>query len=100
MMLLAGLPADLYLTQTGSATSMPCARACARRAASSPVEDTPIARRPHSLLVENWVLTSQSLLLRGKSSDGVLAPPPDLHRQWVPFPPQELPNMGRFYWRD
>ena len=19
---------------------------------------------------------------------------------WVPFPPTELPNMGRFYWRD
>ncbi len=45
------------------------------------------------------MLTSQSLLLRGKPGDGVLAPP-RTYQEWVPFPPQELPNMGRFYWRE
>ena len=39
------------------------------------------------------------MLLRSKPSDGVLAPPRDF-TDWVPFPPQELPNLGRFYWRD
>jgi hypothetical protein len=45
------------------------------------------------------VLTSQSLLLRGKPRDGVLAPPRHF-TDGCRFPPQELPNMGRFYWRD
>jgi len=99
VMLLAGLPADLYLTQSWVAY-LDAMRASVRgRPGVIAVEDTPIGRRPHSLLIENWVLTSQSLLLRGNPRDGVLAPPPDL-TPWVPFPPQELPNMGRFYWRD
>ena len=38
---------------------------------------------------------------RGEGSpDGVLAPPTSYKGQWVPFPPEELPNMGRFRWRD
>lgn len=99
VMLLAGLPADLFLTQSwvGYLDAM---RASVRiHGGVIAVEDTPIGRRPHSLLVENWVLTSQSLLVRGKPTDGVLAPPRDF-TEWVPFPPTELPNMGRFYWRD
>ena len=52
------------------------------------------------LFVEDWVLTTQSVVLRGRPSDGVLAPPRAYAGQWVPFPPEELPNMGRFRWRD
>ena len=33
---------------------------------------------PYSLFVEDWVLTTQSVVLRDKPSDGVLAPPRDL----------------------
>jgi hypothetical protein len=99
VMLLAGLPADLYLTHdwVGYLDAM---RASVRQKSGViAVEDTPIGQRPYSLLVENWVLTSQSLLLRGGAGDGVLAPPRSF-TEWAPFPPQELPNMGRFYWRD
>ena len=98
-MLVAGLPADLFLTQSWVGYLDAMHASVQMRSGVIPVEDTPIGRRPDSLLVENWVLTSQSLLLRGKPSDGVLAPPRDF-TEWVPFPPQELPNMGRFYWRD
>jgi hypothetical protein len=99
MMLVAGLPPDLFLTQTW-VSYLDAMRASVRvQSGVIAVEDTPIGRRPHSLLVENWVLTSQSMLMRGKPTDGVIAPPRDF-TEWVPFPPQELPNMGRFYWRD
>ncbi len=99
VMLLAGLPADLYLTHDWVGYLDALRSSVRQKSGVIAVEDTPIAQRPHSLLVENWVLTSQSLLLRGRSSDGVLAPPRTF-TEWVPFPPQELPNMGRFYWRD
>jgi len=99
LMLVAGLPADLFLTQSWVSYIDAMHASVQMRPGVIPVEDTPIGRRPDSLLVEDWVLTSQSLLLRSKPSDGVLAPPRDF-TEWVPFPPQELPNMGRFYWRD
>jgi hypothetical protein len=99
LMLAAGLPAEIVLTQSWVAYLDDMRASVRDHSGVIAVEDTPIGRRPHSLLIENWVLTSQSLLLRGKPSDGVLAPPRDF-TEWLPFPPQELPNMGRFYWRD
>ena len=98
LMLVAGLPADLFLTQSWVGYIDAMHASVQMRSGVIPVEDTPIGRAPHALLVENWVLTSQSMLLRSKASDGVLAPPRDF-TDWVPFPPQELPNLGRFYWR-
>jgi hypothetical protein len=99
VMLIAGVPADLFLTQSW-VNYLDVIRSSVRgHGGVIAVEDTLIGRRPHALLVENWVLTSQSLLLRGKPGDGVLAPPRDF-TEWVPFPPQEPPNLGRFYWRD
>jgi hypothetical protein len=99
LMLLAGLPADVYLTHEWVGYLDAMRSSVRQKSGVIAVEDTPIGQRPYSLLVENWVLTSQSLLLRGKASDGVLAPPRNF-TEWAPFPPQELPNMGRFYWRD
>lgn len=99
VMLVAGVPADLYLTQSW-ANYLDAMRTAVRSGGGIiAAEDTPISKRPYSLFVENWVLTSQSLLMRSKPSDGVLAPP-RTYQDWVPFPPEELPNMGRFYWRD
>lgn len=99
LMLLAGLPADLQLTQSWVGYLDAIRTSVQSRGGIIPAEETPLARPPYSLFVENWVLTSQSLLLRGKPGDGVLAPP-RTYQEWVPFPPQELPNMGRFYWRE
>lgn len=99
VMLLAGLPADLFLTQSWVGYLDAMRNSVRARSGVIAVEDTPIGGKLHSLLVENWVLTSQSMLVRGKPTDGVLSPPRDF-TDWVPFPPTELPNMGRFYWRD
>ena len=62
-------------------------------------EDTALARWPDVLLVENWVLPSQSLAVREEAGDGVVVPPRGFS-DWVPFPPLEPPNLGRFYWHD
>jgi hypothetical protein len=62
-------------------------------------EDTPLAHPPDLLMVENWVLTCQSLVLRSKRGDGIVAPPRTF-TDWVPFPPTRPPNLGQFYWRD
>ena len=99
-MLLAGLPADLQLTQSWVGYLDAIRTSVQSRSGILPVEDTPLGRLPYSLFVEDWVLTSQSVLLRDKPTDGVLAPPRSYMGQWVPFPPEELPNMGRFRWRD
>lgn len=100
LMLVAGLPADLQLTHSWVGYLDAIRTSVQSRSGVIPVEDTPVGRPPHSLFVEDWVLTTQSVVLRGKPSDGVLAPPRSYGNSWVPFPPEELPNMGRFYWRD
>jgi hypothetical protein len=100
LMLLAGIPADLQLTQSWVGYLDNIRTTIRERSGIIPVEETPLARQPYSLFIENWVLTSQSVLLRAKPTDGVLAPPRTYVNEWVPFPPEELPNMGRFYWRD
>ncbi len=100
VMLLAGTPADLQLTQSW-ANYLDAIRASVQlREGVIPVEETPLARPPYSLFVEDWVLSTQSVVLRDKPTDGVLAPARAYEGQWVPFPPEELPNMGRFRWRD
>lgn len=99
-MLMAGVPADLQLTQSWVGFLDAIRTSVQSRSGVIPVEDTPLARPPYSLFVEDWVLTTQSVVMRGKPSDGVLAPQRSYGNAWVPFPPEELPNMGRFYWRD
>jgi hypothetical protein len=100
VMLVAALPADLQLTQSWVGYLDAIRTSVRSRGGIIPVEDTPLARPPYSLFIENWVLTSQSVILRARPADGVLAPPRTYVDEWVPFPPEELPNMGRFYWRD
>ena len=48
---------------------------------------------------KNWVLPSQSLLLRSRPGDGIIAPPRDF-TEWTPFPPSQPPDIGKFVWRD
>ena len=100
LMLVAGLPADLLLTHSWVGYLEAIRSSVQVRGGVIPIEETPLARPPYSLFVEDWAFTTQSLVLRGKPSDGVLAPPQAYAGQWVPFPPEEPPNMGRFRWRD
>jgi hypothetical protein len=99
LMLLAVIPSDLLLTATWSSYMNALIATVRSNSGIVAFEDTPLAHRPHNLLVENWVLTTQSLALRSKGDDAVLAPPKGFD-EWVPFPPKEPPNIGLFFWRD
>jgi hypothetical protein len=99
LLLLAGLPADIFLTFTWI-DYLQAMRATVRsRAGVIAFEDTPIAKFPRTLMVEDWALPSQSLVLRSKPGDGIIAPP-RTYTAWTPFPASRPPDIGTFVWRD
>jgi hypothetical protein len=99
LLLLAALPSDIMLSVSWSNFLQSFRQVVVTHRGIVAFEDTPLAHRPDLLMVENWVLTCQSLVLRARQGDAVLAPPRSF-TDWVPFPPTEPPNVGRFYWRD
>ena len=99
LMPFAILPADIFLSKTWVDFVQSTRTTVMSRSGIIAFEDTPLAHRPDFLLVENWVLSLQSLALRTKDRDGIIVPPRGFN-EWLPFPPEEPPNMGRFYWRD
>ncbi len=99
LMLLAIVPSDIFLTTTWISYLDAMRATVIKQGGIIAFEDTPLAHRPHLLLVENWVLSSQSLALRSKPGDGIIVPPRDF-KSWIPFPPLEPPNMGRFVWKE
>jgi hypothetical protein len=96
---LAMVPSDLFLSATWIKYLDSIQKSVREHGGVIAFEDTSLARWPDILLVENWVLPSQSLALREDPGDGVVVPPRDF-KDWVPFPPLEPPNLGRFYWHD
>ncbi|UYN96672.1 MAG: hypothetical protein KIT25_07005 [Enhydrobacter sp.] len=98
-MLLAGLPSDIFLTRTWVSYLDAMRQVVVANKGPVAFEDTPFATRPHSLLVENWVLTSQSLLLRSRPGDGIIAPPRD-YTGWTPYTLDKPPDLGRYFWQD
>ncbi len=62
-------------------------------------ENSPLAKHPYDLLVEAWILPSQSLALRARHGDGIIAPPKDFNA-WQPFPPADPYPLGNYMWRD
>jgi hypothetical protein len=97
LMPVAMLPSDLFLSMSWS-DFVEATRTDIRRGGIIPFEQTALSRWPDVLLVENWVLSTQSLAVRGRDGDGIILPPKGFD-EWVPFNPEEPPNMGRFYWR-
>jgi hypothetical protein len=96
---LAILPSDIYLTTTWM-SYLDAMRATVRaRDGVIAFEDSPLAKHPYDLLVEAWILPSQSLALRAKRGDGIIAPPKDF-TAWQPFPPAEPYPLGHYVWRD
>jgi len=99
LMPLAILPSDLFLSKTWIDFVSATRATVTSRGGLIPFEETPLSHRPDLLLVENWVLSMQSLALRSRDKDGIIVPPRGFD-EWLPFMPEEPPNMGRFYWRD
>jgi hypothetical protein len=98
LMPLAVLPSDLFLSLSW-VDFVDETRAAIARGGIIPFEDTKLSHWPDILLVENWVLSTQCLAVRSSDGDGIILPPKGFD-EWVPFNPQEPPNMGRFYWHN
>jgi hypothetical protein len=99
LIVLANLPSDLFLTQSWVKYLDALHGTVRTHSGILAFEDTPLSRRPHLLLVENWVLPSQSLAVRTRPEDAIIVPPRDF-TDWVPFPASDPPKMGRYFWRD
>lgn len=99
VMLLAVLPSDIYLTQNW-VSYLDTVRSTVRaQDGVIAFEESPLAKHPYDLLVEAWILPSQSLALRAKRGDGIIAPPKGFNA-WQPFPPAEPYPLGKYVWRD
>lgn len=99
LMMLAGLPCDIYLTKTWISYLEAVRTAVRSQSGVIEFESTSLAKNPHLNLVEAWILPSQSLALRAKRGDGIIAPPHDFDA-WQPFPPERPYPLGSFSWRD
>ena len=99
LMMLAVLPSDIYLTRNWMAYLDAVRTAVRTQSGVIAFEDSPLAKNPHAHLVEAWILPSQSLALRSKKGDGIIAPPRDFN-EWQPFPPAEPYDLGPYVWRD
>jgi len=99
LILLAVLPSDIYLSITWDHFLRSFRSVVVNHRGLVAFEDTPLARMPDILLVENWPLTTQSLILRSRPDDAILLPPRTF-TDWVPFPPTEPPHLAHFYWHD
>jgi hypothetical protein len=99
LILVAGLPSDIFLTQSW-VSYLDAMRATVRNHDGViAFEDSPLSKHPYDLLVEAWILPSQSLALRARRGDGIVAPPKDF-TAWQPFPPGEPYPLGKYVWRD
>lgn len=93
------LPSDIYLTWTWTKYLDTVLTTVRTRDGVIAFEDSPLAKHPYDLLVEAWILPSQSLALRAKHGDGIIAPPRDFNA-WQPFPPADPYPLGKYMWRD
>ena len=99
LMILAVVPSDAYLTLEWRSYLQTVRTTVRAQSGVIAYESTPLSKPPLAMLVESWILPSQSLALRSKRGDGIIAPPRDF-KDWQPFPPTEPYPLGLFMWRD
>ena len=99
LMVVAVVPSDAFLTLEWRHYLDTVRSIVRQQSGVIAYEDTPLAKPPLEMLVEPWILPSQSLALRSKRGDGIIAPPRDFD-SWQPFPPDEPYPLGPYVWRD
>ena len=99
LMVLAVVPTDAFLTLEWRNYLQTVRTIVREQSGVIAYENTPLAKPPLDLLVEPWILPSQSLVLRSKRGDGIIAPPNNFD-SWQPFPPAKPYPLGPFVWRD
>lgn len=96
---LSVLPSDIYLTASWTRYLDAFRDTVQTRSGLIAFEDSPLAKRPHIFMVENWTLPSASLALRAKEGSSVVLPPHDF-KDWQPFDAVKwYPDLGRYFWR-
>jgi hypothetical protein len=97
---LASLPADVVMSEQWHRSLVEFQATIARHAGLIAVEDTAFSREPYRHFVEDWALSSESLILRRSATDGiVLAPAGFLLWQFFDGRQPVPTNAGRFLWR-
>jgi hypothetical protein len=99
LILLAMVPSDIFLSLSWQSYLTSFRQTVTSHTGVVAFEDTPMAQWPEVLLVENWTLPLQGLILRSKRGDGIVAPP-RTYTGWTPFAPDDPPHLGRFVWHD
>ncbi|MFI4999514.1 MAG: hypothetical protein ACHQK9_06510 [Reyranellales bacterium] len=97
--LLAALPADILLTNLWWRSLAEFQSTISQRSGFIPLEETSLGRLPYSDMTEQWTLPSESLVIRRKSSDGIVLPP----RGYADFQPfdatRQLPyDADKYLW--
>jgi hypothetical protein len=99
LLVVAILPSNTYLTFEWRSYLDTVRTTVRNQSGVVAFEGTPLAKPPFEMLVESWILPSQSLALRAKRGDGIIAPPRGFN-SWQPFPPAEPYPLGPYVWRD
>lgn len=73
--LLAGLPADIQLTELWRRSLVIFQGEIAARPGLVPVEQTAFSSRPWIDFIQDWALSSQSMVIRRSTHDGIILPP-------------------------
>src|SRR5476649_2356681 len=73
--LIASLPADIVLSELWRRSLVEFQATIAAHPGLIAVEDTPFSREPYRHLVEDWALSSESLVLRRSPRDGIVLAP-------------------------
>ena len=99
--LLAGLPADLLLSELWRRSLVEFQATIAARPGLIAVEATALSREPWRHFVEDWALPSESRVLRHAPTDGIVLAPAG-HVGWLFFDGRrpEPATADRFLWRD
>ena len=90
---LAILPSDIFLSLSWIDFVDDTRAAIESRPGIIPFEETKLSKWPDSLLVEDWVLSTQGLAVRSSDSDGIILPPKG-YSEWVPFHPEDRPTWA------
>jgi hypothetical protein len=62
-------------------------------------EDTRLSTKSRLHQGETWSLPITSAVLRAGAADGVIAPPRG-YSGFLPYAPSDLPDLGRYRWRE
>lgn len=99
LLVLAALPSDILLTVNWDSFLKSFRQIVTSHHGLLAFEDTALSKPPDLYMIENWTITTQSLILRSRLDDGVVMPPRGF-TDWVPFPADDPPDLGRFVWRE